>query len=71
MMTVKDVCGMLEFGEGVRKNVSVVSNIGGQNIDTRNIFEMAAYGDFVVDYIHICAEGVELFLKQEFVKAGA
>lgn len=32
---------------------------------------MAAYGDFIVDYIYVDKYGVEIAIKAEFCKAGA
>ena len=41
------------------------------NINPNNKLDIAAYGDFIVDYIYVDKYGVEIAIKAEFCKAGA
>lgn len=71
MFTVKSLANSIEFGDGITKNISLASGGSASELNTLDPLAMAAYGDFVVDYIHVSDMGVELVLKQDFVKAGA
>lgn len=71
MFTVKSLANSIEFGGGIAEKVYLASGGAASELNTLDPLAMAAYGDFVVDYIHVSECGVELVLKQDFVKAGA
>ena len=81
MLTVKDIVSILQFGEFddkygkevPRLTVSadgLATHINPEN-NPENKLEMAAYGDFIVDRIHVDELGVDLCVKSSLCTAGA
>lgn len=77
MLTVKDIVSILQFGEFDDKygkevpRLTVSADGLATHINPENKLDMAAYGDFIVDYIYIDKYGAEIAIKADFCKAGA
>ena len=69
-MTVLEACAMLELGDGIKPNIELTFGSCGVPFNPKNGLEMMAYGDFVIDSCHVWEGGVELVLKQQFVRKG-
>ena len=72
MLTIKELLPLFQFGPNEEddrcEKFCVSANGLTTNINPRDI---AAYGDFIVDYIYVDKYGVEIAIKAEFCKAGA
>lgn len=73
MLTVKDIVSLLEveYPEHTERTLTVAADGLVAPINRENRLAMAAYGNFIVDRIHVDELGVELAVKTEFCKAGA
>ena len=77
MLTVKDIVSILQFGEFDDKygkevpRLTVSADGLAPHINPENKLEMAAYGDFIIDRIHVDELGVELCVKSSLCTAGA
>lgn len=75
MLTIKELLPLFQLGphdEDDRcEKLCVSANGLTTNISPNNPLDMAAYGDFIVDYIYVDKYGVEIAIKAEFCKAGA
>lgn len=69
-MTVREICAVLDIGDGVKPSVELTFGACAVQFNPVNDLEMLAYGDFVIDSCHVWEGGVELVLKQQFVKKG-
>ena len=68
-MTVREICSVLEIGDGVKPTLLLAYDGNGVTLNRKDRLEMAAYGDFIVDECHVTNLGVELIVRQEFVRA--
>ena len=75
MLTIKELLPLFQFGPNEEddrcEKFCVSANGHITDISPTNPLDMAAYGDFVVDYIYIDKYGAEIAIKAEFCKAGA
>ena len=75
MLTIKELLPLFQLGlndEDDRcEKLCVSANGHITNISPNNPLDMAAYGDFIVDYIYIDKYGAEIAIKADFCKAGA
>ncbi len=75
MLTIKELLPLFQLGphdEDDRcEKLCVSANGHIADISPNNPLDMAAYGDFIVDYIYIDKYGAEIAIKAEFCKAGA
>lgn len=75
MLTIKELLPLFQLGphdEDDRCEKFCVSANGlTTDINPSNQLDIAAYGDFIVDYIYVDKYGVEIAIKAEFCKAGA
>ena len=75
MLTIKELLPLFQLGphdEDDRcEKLCVSANGLTTDINPRNQLDIAAYGDFIVDYIYVDKSGVEIAIKAEFCKAGA
>ena len=75
MLTSKELLPLFQFGthdEDDRcEKLCVSANGHITDISPNNPLDMAAYGDFIVDYIYIDKYGAEIAIKADFCKAGA
>ncbi len=69
-MTVREICGTLEFADNTKSLIELTFGSAGIPFHPQNDLEMMAYGDFVIETCHIWEEGVNLVLKQQFVRKG-
>lgn len=69
-MTVREICAVLDIGDGVNPNIELTFGANGVPFTPANDLEMMAYGDFLIDSCHVWEGGVELVLMQQFVKKG-
>ena len=67
-MTVREICSILEIGDGVKPAIELTFGANGVPFSPQNGLEMMAYGDFLIDSCHVSTLGVELVLKQQFCK---
>lgn len=76
MLTVKDIVSLLQFGEFSDKygnevpRLTVSADGLATHINPENKLEMAAYGDFIIDRIHVDELGVDLCVKSSLCTAG-
>lgn len=61
---------MLEIGDGIKPNIELTFGSAGIPFHPQNDLEMMAYGDFLIETCHIWEGGVNLVLKQQFVRKG-
>lgn len=75
MLTIKELLPLFQFcpnDEDDRcEKLCVSANGHITDISPNNPLDMAAYGDFIVDYIYIDKYGAEIAIKADFCKAGA
>ena len=75
MLTIKELLPLFQLvpnDEDDRcEKLCVSANGLTTNINPNNKLDIAAYGDFIVDYIYVDKYGVEIAIKAEFCKAGA
>lgn len=75
MLTIKELLPLFQLGphdeEDRCEKLCVSANGHITDISPNNPLDMAAYGDFIVDYIYIDKYGAEIAIKAEFCKAGA
>ena len=75
MLTIKELLPLFQFGshdEDDRcEKLCVSANGHITDISPNNPLDMAAYGDFIVDYIYFDKYGAEIAIKADFRKAGA
>lgn len=69
-MTVREICSVLDIGDGVKPNIELTFGSCGVPFNPKNDLEMMAYGDFLIETCHVWEGGVELVLMQQFVKKG-
>lgn len=75
MLTIKELLPLFQLGphdeEDRCEKLCVSANGHITDISPNNPLDMAAYGDFIVDYIYIDKYGAEIAIKADFCKAGA
>mgnify|MGYP004512184743 FL=1 len=75
MLTIKELLPLFQFGPNEEEDrcekFCVSANGLTTDINPSNQLDIAAYGDFIVDYIYVDKYGVEIAIKAEFCKAGA
>lgn len=75
MLTIKELLPLFQFGPNEEEDrcekLCVSANGLTTDINPSNQLDIAAYGDFIVDYIYVDKYGVEIAIKAEFCKAGA
>ena len=74
MLTIKELLPLFQLGpndDDRCEKLCVSANGLTTNINPNNKLDIAAYGDFIVDYIYVDKYGVEIAIKAEFCKAGA
>jgi hypothetical protein len=69
-MTVREICAVLEFDDAKKSRIDLTFGTISVPFNPANDLEVLAYGDFVIETCHIWEGGVELVLKQQFVKKG-
>lgn len=69
-MTVREICAVLDIGDGIKPNIELTFGSCGVPFNPKNDLEMMAYGDFIIETCHVWEGGVELVLKQQFCKKG-
>lgn len=69
-MTVREICSVLDIGDGVKPKIELTFGPSGVPFNPQNDLEMMAYGDFLIETCHVSTLGVELVLKQQFVRKG-
>lgn len=69
-MTVREICAVLDIGDGIKPSVELAFGASAVQFNPVNDLEMLAYGDFVIESCHVWEGGVELVLKQQFVRKG-
>ena len=72
-MTVREICAVLEFDDAKKSRIDLTFGANSVPFNPANDLEVLAYGDFVIEIGHdaqLVAAGVELVLKQQFVKKG-
>lgn len=67
-MTVREICSVLDIGDGVKPNIELTFGSCGVPFNPKNGLEMMAYGDFLIETCHVSTLGVELVLMQQFCK---
>ena len=67
-MTVREICSILEIGDGVKPAIELTFGANGVPFTPANDLEMMSYGDFLIDSCHVLEGGVELVLMQQFCK---
>ncbi len=67
-MTVREICSILEIGDGVKSAIELTFGANGVPFTPANDLEMMAYGDFLIESCHVWEGGVELVLMQQFCK---
>lgn len=75
MLTIKELLPLLRFGphgeEDSCEKLCVAADGITTPISTDNQLDIAAYGDFIVNYLFVDKYGLEIGIKTEFCKAGA
>lgn len=75
MLTIKELLPLFQFGPNEEEDrcekFCVSANGLTTDINPSNQLDMAANGDFIVDYIYIDKYGAEIAIKADFCKAGA
>ena len=69
-MTVQEICAVLEFADAEKSRIDLTFGANSVPFNPANDLEVLAYGYFVIDSCHVWEGGVELVLKQQFVKKG-
>lgn len=69
MITVRECCSLIKFAYQVPDEVSVSNIDEGRVINPNSALDMAAYGDFLVDRVTVFDSGIQITLKQQFVKS--
>ena len=67
-MTVREICSVLDIGDGVKPAIELAFGANGVPSTPTNDLEMMAYGDFLIETCHVSTLGAELVLKQQFCK---
>lgn len=74
MLTIKELLPLFQLGPNDEddrcEKLCVSANGHITDISPNNPLDMAAYGDFIVDYIYIDKYGAEIAIKADFCKAG-
>ena len=70
-MTVREICSVLEIGEGIKPEMFLAYSGFSVPFHRNDALEMAAYGDFIVESCHVSDLCVELIVKQQFIRATA
>lgn len=69
-MTVREISTTLDFDDAKKSRIDLTFGANSVPFNRDNELEMRAYGDFIIETCHVWEGGVELVLKQQFVRKG-